>query len=107
MLGRLTLLFLRLFSYVRELECSRQQCAEYLAGKMTIEEIAIENGAITIHAGTEMCRILGSQFLAVLDGGNAENYVEMEMTACDGRRVAVTIQRCEKKRRESWRSVSD
>ena len=85
---------LRRFDYVKRLERACSQHEEYMAGKVTLEEIAIENNAISIKAGTELARIMASQFLAVLDETDgATNYVEITLADKSGRRVIVTIQR--------------
>ena len=93
----LVLWFLRKFRYVRELERIEQQHVEYVAGQTTISDIAIENNAITLEASTKMVHIMAAQMATVLDGHDAENYVEMQMQHEDGRRFAVTVQRCEGK----------
>jgi hypothetical protein len=93
----LVLWFLRRFRYVRELERVERQHIEYVAGETTIEDITIDNGAITLYASTRMVHVMAAQMAAVLDGHDAENYVEMQMQHEDGRRFAVTVQRCEGK----------
>lgn len=70
---------------------------EYILGKATIEDIAIRNGSVTLTASTEMVHVMAAQMVAVLDGHGAENYVEIQMNHRDGRRFAVTVQRCDGK----------
>lgn len=96
-LHRIVLWFLRRFRYVRDLERAADQHAEYISGKATIEDLAIRNGALTLTVSTEMVHVMAAQMAAVLDGNNAENYVEMQMNHKDGRRFAVIVQRCEGK----------
>jgi hypothetical protein len=88
---------LRRFRYVRDLEREAEQHAEYVCGKATIEDLAIRNGALSLSVSTEMVHVMASQMACVLDGHNAENYVEIQMQHKDGRRFAVIVQRCEGK----------
>ena len=77
----------------QEIDRRGQQFANYLAGNATIRDIAIENGAITLEAGTELVLVMAAQMLAVLDENDAENYVEMDMRDDAGSQVLVTIRR--------------
>lgn len=97
---------LRRFRYVKELERSAQQHVDHIMGQATIEDIAIQNGAMTLRASTEMVRVMAAQMAVLLDQHNAENYVEIQLSHKDGRRFAVIVQRCEgktphEKRREA------
>lgn len=97
MSNRIILWLLRRFTYVRDLERTKQDYSDYLLGKTTIKDIAIRNGSMTMEVSTEMIQVFAEQIAAFLDGHAAENYVEVQLNHEDGRRFAVIVQRCEGK----------
>jgi hypothetical protein len=73
-----------------------KQFSDFMAGRATIEEIAVENGAITAVAGSELVRVMAAQFAALLNSSGAKNYLEMVFTPRGGSElgeVIVTLQR--------------
>jgi len=77
----------------QQLATAQDQFSQYLAGQVTLNDIAIKNGVISLEAGTELARVMAAQFLEIVK--DAENYVEMSMVTNDGVKLCVTVQKCD------------
>jgi hypothetical protein len=86
-----------------EIDRLKREHGEYVAGKITLEDIAVKNGSMTASMGTEMAKIMANQFYALLKESKAENYVEMQFTDPDKQFITVTVQRHEKKTPHQFR----
>lgn len=88
-----------------ELDRVRQQLADMVSGAITIEDIAIQNGVITLQAGTELARVMACQFREIVK--DAANYVEMKFHDGEGGKILVTVQKCEGKTPHQLRMIAE
>ena len=77
----------------QQLATAQDQFSQYLAGQVTLNDIAIKNGVISLESGTELARVMAAQFWEIVK--DAENYVEMQMVTNDDIKLCVTVQRCD------------
>lgn len=77
----------------QQLATAQDQFSQYLAGQVTLMDMAVANGAISLETGTDLARVMAAQFYELVK--DATNYVEMSMVADDGVKLCVTVQRCD------------
>lgn len=73
-----------------------EDLADVVAGRVGVKEIMVRDGKMTMTMHTEMASVLADSLAAMLDHGNAENYVEMDMRGSDGKRYTVIVRRAER-----------
>lgn len=108
---RLTRWLLRCFPYVRQLEEERDRAVDdfvdYVAGKATLDDIAVRNGTITMAIGTDLAHYMAANMVELLDGHGAENYVEILLRKNDGTTFTLTVQRCEGQTPHELRRIAE
>lgn len=83
---------------VEHLKKVQKDFADLMAGKTTVHDLAVKNGALTMEVSTELVRVMADQFLKLLDENKAVNYLEYgfkrrgEVKEC----VTVCLQRVDK-----------
>lgn len=84
--------------YIKENERLIRQFSELQCGKISITQMAIENGCMTMQATTDLAHLIAEMFLRSMKESGAENYMEFQFSQkCGGARIIVTAQKSEGK----------
>ena len=90
-----------------ELEAALDREKKFLEGYLRSMGPSLDGKKFTIEFENSLAPIIAQHLLGVLDGKNATNYVEVVCMPKDGKRVAITIQRCEAKTPHDLRKEAD
>lgn len=93
MLNRFWIWLLRRSSYVRHMEEVADRAQDLIMGKITIEELIMRNGEMSISVNTELAQVWAVMAANMLDEMGAANCIEMIFSNKEGRSYIFTLQR--------------
>jgi len=93
MLNRFWIWLLRRSSYVRHMEEVADRAQDLIMGKITIDEMIVRNGEMSMSVATEMAQVWAMMAAKMLDDMEAANCIEMKLNSKDGRAYLMTLQR--------------